>query len=105
MIVPSLSLTSRSSQRKCWRFCTHSKYETTTPPAFAITSGTTWTPLSARIASAFGVVGLLAPSAIILHLSRSAALVDHAAKRRRDEDVALDVEQLVRLDLVDSLEL
>ena len=62
MIVPSLSLTSRSSQRKCWRFWTHSKYETTTPPALASTSGTTKTPLSLRISSAVGVVGLLAPS-------------------------------------------
>ena len=35
----SFAFTSASFQKYSWRPCTHSKYETTTPPAFASTSG------------------------------------------------------------------
>src|SRR5437016_14315155 len=39
MISSSRWLTSCSFQKKPWRSCTHSKYETVTPPAFARISG------------------------------------------------------------------
>ena len=43
--------------------CTHSKYETVTPPAFVRMSGRTGMPRAARIASASIEVGPFAPSA------------------------------------------
>src|SRR5438270_697356 len=52
----SFALTSSSFQKYSWRPCTHSKYETTTPPAFARMSGRTSTPRSSRISSAAGAV-------------------------------------------------
>src|SRR6266550_648719 len=52
----SFSLTSSSFQKYSWRPCTHSKYETTTPPPFASTSGRITTPASSRMSSACGVV-------------------------------------------------
>ena len=58
----SRSFTSSSVQKNCCASCTHSKYETVTPPAFARMSGTTKTPRSRRIASASSVVGPFAPS-------------------------------------------
>ena len=68
----SFAFTSASFQKYSWRPCTHSKYETTTPPAFARMSGRTRTPLSSRISSAAGVTGPFAPSQIIFarHLVR-----------------------------------
>src|SRR2546423_268608 len=51
----SFAFTSTSFQKYSWRPCTHSKYETTTPPALASTSGRMRTPRSSRIASAAGV--------------------------------------------------
>src|SRR6266487_6874485 len=56
------AFTSVSFQKYSWRPWTHSKYETTTPPAFASTSGRISTPLSSRIASAAGVTGPFARS-------------------------------------------
>ena len=54
-------------------------------------------PLSRRISSAAGVVGLFAPSMMHLALHPvGVALVDHAAERRRDEDVAGDRDEVVR---------
>ena len=61
----SFAFTSASFQKYSWRPCTHSKYETTTPPALASTSGRISTPLSSRISSAAGVIGPFAPSTII----------------------------------------
>ena len=46
MMSFSCSFTSSSFQKYSWRPWTHSKYETTTPPAFARTSGRTRTPRS-----------------------------------------------------------
>src|SRR5207253_2751575 len=46
MIRSSRSLMSCSSQKNSCRSCTHSKYETVTPPALARISGMTNTPLS-----------------------------------------------------------
>ena len=48
----SFAFTSASFQKYSWRPCTHSKYDTTTPPALARTSGRMRTPMSSRIASA-----------------------------------------------------
>ena len=45
-----------------FKFLSHSKYETVTPPTLASISGMTWTPLALRIESALKVVGPLAPS-------------------------------------------
>ena len=59
------------------------------------------TPLSLRISSALGVVGLFAPSTTMRQRMRVGVLgVDHAAERRRDEDVALERDELVRVDLL-----
>ncbi len=72
MIRRRRTLTSSSAQKSCWRSCTHSKYETITPPALHRMSGTTVIPRWARMRSASGVVGPLAPSAISLQRSRPA---------------------------------
>ena len=70
----SLSVISVSFQKKLWRPCTHSKYETITPPALQRMSGMTnissqrWK----RITSASGVVGPFAASARMRHWSRPA---------------------------------
>jgi len=45
----------------------HSKYETVTPPAFAIKSGRTGIFFSSKIYCALKVTGPFAPSAINLH--------------------------------------
>ncbi len=67
VIIPSsLFCISSSCQKYLCISCTHSKYETTTPPAFARISGSTNTPWSLSMASASRVVGSLAPSATIL---------------------------------------
>ncbi len=64
----SLSITSVSVQKKLCKSCTHSKYETITPPALHRMSGIMkisgrWS----RIASASGVVGPFAASARMRH--------------------------------------
>src|SRR5439155_8818519 len=51
MIRRSFMFTSSSSQKYAWRSCTHSKYETVTPPEFARMSGTSRIPRSSRILS------------------------------------------------------
>ena len=56
----------------CWMSCTHSKYDTVTPPALHSTSGMTKMSLLARTSSASGVVGPFAPSARMRHLSSAA---------------------------------
>jgi hypothetical protein len=66
------AFTSSSVQKKCCRLCTHSKYDTVTPPALARMSGTTKMPRSRRISSAARSVGPFAPSTTILQRSRSA---------------------------------
>src|SRR5260363_242283 len=66
MICSRRRLISVSVQKKLEKSCTHSKEETVTPPAFAITSGITRMPFAFRISSAVGVVGPLAASTIIL---------------------------------------
>src|SRR5215475_9174618 len=68
----SFELISSSFQKYSWRPCTHSKYETTTPPAFASTSGRIRMPRSSRISSAAGVTGPFAPSAMIFAFTWSA---------------------------------
>ena len=68
----SLALTCSSLHMNCWMSCTHSKYDTVTPPALQSTSGMTKMSVRARIASASGVVGPLAPSARIRHFRRPA---------------------------------
>ena len=45
-----------------FKFLSHSKYETVTPPTLASMSGITWTPILKSIWSALKVVGPLAPS-------------------------------------------
>ena len=90
------SFTSSSVQKNSWRPCTHSKYETTTPPAFASTSGTTSTPFASRISSAAGVVGPFAPSSTISRLDAvGVRLGDHLLERARREHVAPKLEQLL----------
>src|ERR1700682_1982316 len=64
MMRSSRRLISPSSQKNDCRSCTHSKYETVTPPALARMSGTTMMPRCSRMRSASGVVGPLAPSMI-----------------------------------------
>src|SRR5215217_4130776 len=83
----SFELTSGSFQKYSWRPCTHSKYETTTPPALARMSGRTRMPLSSRISSAVGVVR-----------------GDHLLQRARREHVALQEQQLLVGDLLGALE-
>ena len=68
----SLARISSRFQNSLPRSCTHSKYETVTPPAFVRTSGRTVMPRSARISSAPIVVGPFAPSATSLHATRGA---------------------------------
>ncbi len=63
-VCTSSSSTRSAVQRNCWRFCTHSKYETVTPPALARMSGITGMPRSFRSWSATGVMGAFAPSTI-----------------------------------------
>src|ERR1035438_8625495 len=58
--------TSISVQKKPYRSCTHSKYDTVTPPALHRMSGITSTPRANNSLSAPGVVGPLAASATIL---------------------------------------
>ena len=65
-------LISSSVQKNELKSCTHSKYDTVTPPALASTSGTTVTPRSASRSSAAGMVGPLAPSTIRRALIRPA---------------------------------
>ena len=50
----SFAFTSSSFQKYSWSPCTHSKYETITPPAFARMSGRIRTPFCSRISSAAG---------------------------------------------------
>ena len=97
----SFAFTSASFQKYSWRPCTHSKYDTTTPPAFARMSGRTSTPLSSRISSAAGVVGPFAPSTMIFAFTCAALSVgDHLLQRTRREHVALEQQQLFVRDRV-----
>ena len=94
-IFVSRSFTSSSVQKNCCASCTHSKYETVTPPAFARMSGTTKTPRSRRISSASSVVGPLAPST----MRRRADAVGVAARdlvldRGRESGRRIELEQL-----------
>ena len=59
-------------QKKRPMSCTHSKYDTVTPPAFVRMSGSTGIPRSRKIASASSEVGPLAPSAIMRAFTRGA---------------------------------
>src|SRR5215475_11501458 len=86
----SFAFTSTSFQKYSWRPCTHSKYETTTPPAFASTSGRMRMPRSSRIASAAGVTGPFAPSQML--------------EGARREDVALEQHELLVCDRLGVLE-
>src|SRR5215469_165573 len=61
-------LTSFSVQKKPYRSCTHSKYDTVTPPALQRMFGITRMPRSNISLSAPGVVGPLAASATIFGL-------------------------------------
>src|SRR5574341_926748 len=70
MTVRSFEVTSLSSQKNDCESCTHSKYDTVTPPALARISGRIKTPFSWRIGSASGVVGALAASARIFGLTQ-----------------------------------
>src|SRR6266542_2891425 len=81
MMSFSFAFTSGSFQKYSWRPCTHSKYETTTPPAFASTSGRIRIPRSSRIGSAPGVTGPFAPSQA---LERAGLLL--VRDRRHDVD-------------------
>ena len=72
MILRSRSFTSSSDQEYAWMSCTHSKYETVTPPALARMSGTTAMPRWAKISSASGSVGPFAASTMIEAFTRSA---------------------------------
>ena len=102
----SRALTSSSFQKYSCRPCTHSKYETTTPPAFASTSGRTSTPFASRISSAAGVTGPFAPSTISFAFTRSAfASVIDLLERARREHVAVEQQQLLVRDRVAALEL
>src|SRR3990167_9582877 len=71
LVILSLSrvLTLSSVHFSPSKFCFHSKYETVTPPELAKTSGITVTFFLKNISSAWGVVGPLAISKIILALT------------------------------------
>ena len=89
------SLISSSSQKLACRSCTHSKYETVTPPALARMSGSTMMPRSNRMSSASGSVGPLAASATILRANARRVLArDHLLERRRHQHVAVVLEHL-----------
>src|SRR5438105_4129022 len=75
-IAFSFWLTSCSDQKNDCRSCTHSKYETVTPPALARMSGTRKMPRSRKIASARG-----------LHATRRAADFERLACDRRGHRV------------------
>src|SRR5262245_58552341 len=99
----SLSVTSLSDQRNACRPCTHSKYETMTPPALQRMSGITNTSSQrwSRTRSASGVVGPLAPSARIRHLSWPAFFSgNHAIDRAGSKNVARQREKLVRVHMI-----
>ena len=82
----SFWLTCSSLHMNCWMSCTHSKYDTVTPPALHSTSGMMKMSLLARMASASGVVGPLAPSARIRQRSLAAlVLVDDPLQRGRHQ--------------------
>ena len=81
--------------------CTHSKYETITPPALQRMSGITKTSSQrwSRIRSASGVVGPFAASARMRHLILARVFGgDHAINRARNENIAGQCEKLVRID-------
>ena len=68
----SLARISSRPQKRPPRSCTHSKYETVTPPAFVRMSGRIGIARALRIASASSEIGPFAPSAISLHWRRPA---------------------------------
>src|SRR2546422_901978 len=68
----SRALIVASRQNRFCRSCTHSKYDTVTPPALHRMSGMRKTPLSLRMRSASGLVGPFAASATIRALMRGA---------------------------------
>src|SRR3989449_951226 len=72
MMPSSFSSTSFFVQKNSDRFCTHSKYDTVTPPPLARMSGITRMPRLCKMSSASGVVGPFAPSATIFPLMRGA---------------------------------
>src|SRR3989454_5474717 len=72
MMPSSFSSTSFFVQKNSDRFCTHSKYDTVTPPPLAKMSGITRMPRLCKMSSASGVVGPFAPSATIFPLMRGA---------------------------------
>ena len=87
-------ISSRSQKRRP-RSCTHSKYETVTPPAFVSTSGRTGIPRSARIASAATDVGPFAPSTTSRQRRFAGVRRRHLVLAGREhEDVAVELEQL-----------
>ena len=61
------ALTCSSPHMNCCRSCTHSKYDTVTPPALQRMSGMTKMSDPARMSSASGSVGPFAPSARMRH--------------------------------------
>ena len=63
--------TSSSVHLNCWRFCTHSKYETVTPPAFVKISGIIAIFRFHSLFAASPVTGPFAASIITLQFSES----------------------------------
>ena len=95
---------SSRSQKSRPRSCTHSKYETVTPPAFVRMSGSTGMPRSARIAVAVDrrrAVRALGdePAAQVAGVRAG----DLILARGEHEDVALELEQLLVRDPLDAV--
>jgi hypothetical protein len=100
----SFAFTSASFQKYSWRPCTHSKYETTTPPAFARMSGRTSTPLSrgSRRRRRDRAVRALDDD---LRLDLSAlSRRDHLLERARREHVAVEQQQVLVRDRLGAAE-
>ncbi len=90
-----LRISSRS-QKSRLRSCTHSKYETVTPPAFVRTSGSTGIPRAARIASAGDRRRPVCPFGDEPAAERPGVRLGHLVLARGEhEHVAVDLEQLL----------
>jgi len=90
MILLNSSLT-RALFHWCWyRFCVHSKYEPTTPPALTRMSGSTWMPRSTRTDA-----GLYA---------RGVAGVYHSVDGRGGQELTVELKKLVVADGVAAAE-
>ena len=78
----------------CYRFLSHQKQETVTPPPLQSTSGRKLTPFLSKISSPFLVVGPLAASMMSLHWNRSALLMLMACSKAAGIKISLHRQNL-----------